>query len=196
MGERGEGRRKRGEKKREWGIGFPLTVCLGSSTCSSLRSSHCGTRSTPGCLFLLLGPMCCGLVEARKHGLSGTISAARRPQKNNHSDLMYVHYNVVSLQPSEYLFITQLNTRKNWKMYIKTQSDAYNMINLQRTFPLLLSHLLTVPMSSVYKPSTISLFFCFVFRKRSVYKMIKSTVAGNCWCVTLLIFVQFHAHLD
>lgn len=93
---------------------------------------------------------------------------------------MYVHYNVVSLQPSEYLFITQLNTRKNWKMYIKTQSDAYNMINLQRTFPLLLSHLLTVPMSSVYKPSTISLFFCFVFRKRSVYKMIKSTVAGNC----------------
>lgn len=144
-------------------------MCLGSSTCSSLRSSHCGTRSTPGCLFLLLGPMCCGLVEARKHGLSGTISAARRPQKNNHSDLMYVHYNVVSLQPCEYLFITRLNARENWKMYITTQSDAYNRINPQRTFPLLLSHLLTVPMSSVCKPSAIFYFYFFCFPGNSVF---------------------------
>lgn len=64
MGE-GDGRRT---GWRGWGIGFPLTVCLGSSTCSSLRSSHCGTSSTLGCLFLLLGPMCCGLVEAPKTG--------------------------------------------------------------------------------------------------------------------------------
>ncbi len=102
MGERGEGRRK-GEKKREWGIGFPLTVCLGSSTCSSLRSSHCGTSSTPGCLFLLLGPTCCGLVEARKTGplpdhLHRSLSSNRG--KTNWSDLTYLHHNTVHIQCS------------------------------------------------------------------------------------------------
>lgn len=73
-------KRGKGEGKREWGIWFPLTVCLGSTTCSPLRFSHCGTSSTPGCLFLLLGPTCCGLVEARKQGQSGTISTAHCPQ--------------------------------------------------------------------------------------------------------------------
>lgn len=100
-GGKGDGK---GEKKSEWGIGFPLTVCLGSSTCSSLRSSHCGTSSTPGCLFLLLGPTCCGLVEARKHGQFRTISTARYPQtrgKNNCSELACLHHNMPAQHSSK-----------------------------------------------------------------------------------------------
>lgn len=86
-GRKGGREKEKGEKKREWGIGFPLTVCLGSSTCSSLRSSHCGTSSTPGCLFLLLGPTCCGLVEARKQGKSRTILSARCPSNQGKKQL-------------------------------------------------------------------------------------------------------------
>lgn len=71
---------ERGRKIREWGIEFPLTVCLGSSTCSSLKSSHCGTSSTPRCLFLLLGPTYCGLLAGPKHGQHRTISTTGCPQ--------------------------------------------------------------------------------------------------------------------
>lgn len=53
-----------GEEKGEGRIGFPLTESLGCPTCSSLKSSHCGTSSTPGCLFLSLGLTGCGAVEA------------------------------------------------------------------------------------------------------------------------------------
>ena len=53
------GAREGGKKAR--GIEFPLTVCLGSSICSSLKSSHCGPSPAPACLFLLLGPSHCGL---------------------------------------------------------------------------------------------------------------------------------------
>lgn len=157
-GRKGGREKEKGEKKREWGIGFPLTVCLGSSTCSSLKSSHCGTSSTPGCLFLLLGPTCCGLVEARKTGqvqdhLVSSLSSNKAKEQLQRSPVS-APQNGQHTVLSENLLLMELCIHKTGKCIYRSSMICTNDASALRYFKhkTALNHLLCLHANRGRKP--------------------------------------------